>query len=79
MLAVAGEALRRQLGSDCNIFGGTAACKALLADSEFVKQCKGHNLEVGPMCDATQWHFGSLSCLCSWDVSRLEPGPCAVC
>lgn len=46
VLAVAGEALRRQLDMACNIFGGTAACQALPADSKFVEQCKGHNLEI---------------------------------
>jgi hypothetical protein len=46
VLSVAGEALRRQLGMDCNVFGGVAECKPLLPDSAFVKQCKGHNHEV---------------------------------
>ena len=46
MLSVAGEALRRQLGMDCNVFGGVAECRPLPPDSAFVKQCKGHNHEV---------------------------------
>jgi hypothetical protein len=46
VLSVAGEALRRQLGMDCNVFGGVAECKPLPPDSAFVKQCKGHNHEV---------------------------------
>lgn len=46
VLSVAGEALRRQLGMDCNVFGGVAECKPLPPDSAFVKQCKGHNHEI---------------------------------
>lgn len=55
VLAVAGEALRRQLGMDCNIFGGEAECKPLPPDSAFVKHCSGHNHEVGAVPNQMQF------------------------